>query len=216
MLAAFHVSSIHKYHRSRADPQKDAALLPGRHKARPPDSGKYILAARPQAIETWNYSNYRFSYHFMKALPVRARNTFADALAQHGLRPTRQRELVFSVLLDKRDHPTADEVYARARTEMASISLATVYNCLETLVSCSLVRAVNYEREPTRFCPNLLPHAHFLDKTSGRIYDVDLPEPVIEQLRGLLPDGYHAESVELHFHGHLPEGHVPLAPIHKN
>ncbi len=146
----------------------------------------------------------------MKALPSIARQALADALARHGLRPTRQRELVFTVLLHKRDHPTADEVYARARREMPSISLATVYNCLETLVTCSLVRAVNYEREPTRFCPNIRPHAHFHDKSSGRIYDIDLPAPVMDQLRELLPDGYEAEAIELYFHGRLPNGPVHL------
>ena len=74
----------------------------------------------------------------------------ARKLADSGLRATPQREVVFNVLLKKRDHPTADEVYARVRHEMPTISLATVYNCLETLVQCNLVRAVNFERGPTR------------------------------------------------------------------
>ena len=43
----------------------------------------------------------------------------ADALAQKladsGLRATPQREVVYDVLLKKRDHPTADEVFARVK-----------------------------------------------------------------------------------------------------
>lgn len=134
-------------------------------------------------------------------LPSEAHIALDEALAQHGLRSTRQRELIFRVLLSKRDHPTADEVFARAREEMETISLATVYNCLETLVNCELVRAVNYEREPTRFCPNLSEHAHFQDRKSGRVYDVDLPPEVMAKLRGILPEGYEADSIELNFHG---------------
>jgi Fur family peroxide stress response transcriptional regulator len=137
----------------------------------------------------------------MASLPPAAKELLDQALAQSGLRSTRQRELIFEILLRKRDHPTADEVYARARSQVDSVSLATVYNCLETLVSCGLVRAVNYEREPTRFCPNLTEHAHFQDRKTGRVYDVDLPPEVIAQLRELLPDGYRADSVELYFHG---------------
>ena len=52
-----------------------------------------------------------------------------------GLRMTKQRKVVYGVLIDeKRDHPTASEVFTRAQNRMPSISLATVYNCLETLV----------------------------------------------------------------------------------
>ena len=130
-----------------------------------------------------------------------AKHLLEEALARHGLRNTRQREHVFSVLLARRDHPTADEVYARSRRGMDSISLATVYNCLETLVSCGLVRAVNYEREPTRYCPNLHEHAHFQDRATGRVYDVDLPEEVMECLNKVLPEGFEADTMELYFHG---------------
>lgn len=137
----------------------------------------------------------------LKSLPKEARRSLDDALTKHGLRATRQREHIFRILLSKRDHPTADEVYARARSGMDSISLATVYNCLETLVGCGLVRAVNYEREPTRFCPNLSEHAHFQDRKTGRVYDVDLPPETMEQLRKVLPDGYQADTIELYFHG---------------
>ena len=68
----------------------------------------------------------------------------AQKLADSGLRSTPQREVVYDVLLRKRDHPTADEVFARVKSGLPSISLATVYNCLETLVQCDLVRAVNF------------------------------------------------------------------------
>jgi Fur family transcriptional regulator, peroxide stress response regulator len=124
-----------------------------------------------------------------------------EKLEQSGLRATRQRELIYDLLLDQRDHPTADEVFARAKAAMPTISLATVYNCLETLVQCGLVRQVNLDREPTRFCPNLKDHAHFHDESTGRVYDVDLDTGSLESLRGLLPSGFEASSVEITFRG---------------
>jgi Fur family peroxide stress response transcriptional regulator len=136
-----------------------------------------------------------------KPLPVEAKEVLDKVLMEHGLRSTRQREHVFAVLLTKRDHPTADEVYARAKDGMDSISLATVYNCLETMVSCGLVRAVNYERESTRYCPNLHEHAHFQDRKTGRVYDVDLPPELMSKMKGILPSGFEADSIELYFHG---------------
>lgn len=127
--------------------------------------------------------------------------SLAQRLADSGLRATPQREVVFDVLLDKRDHPTADEVHARVRHLMPTISLATVYNCLETLVQCNLVRAVNFERGPTRYCPNLRPHAHFHDEETGKTHDIDLPPQILEKVNSVLPRGYDASSVEIIFRG---------------
>ena len=128
-------------------------------------------------------------------------DSLAQRLADSGLRSTPQREVVYNLLLQKRDHPTADEVYARVRTEMPTISLATVYNCLETLVQCSLVRAVNFERGPTRYCPNLQPHAHFHDEQTGATHDIDLPADVLARVKAILPAGYDASAVDIIFRG---------------
>lgn len=129
------------------------------------------------------------------------RQALLERLQGSGLRSTPQRELVFQSILDRRDHPTAEEVFARVKTHMPSISLATVYNCLETLVSCGLVRSVNFERGPTRYCPNLHPHAHFHDEETGSTHDIDLPEGLLDQVKTILPPGYDASSVEIIFRG---------------
>lgn len=125
----------------------------------------------------------------------------AQRLADSGLRSTPQREIVYSVLLAKRDHPTAEEVFTRVKADLPSISLATVYNCLETLVQCRLVRSVNFERGPTRYCPNLHPHAHFHDEQSASTHDIPLPAELIDQVKRVLPTGYEADSIEIIFRG---------------
>lgn len=128
-------------------------------------------------------------------------DSLAQRLADSGLRATPQREVVYDVLLKKRDHPTADQVFTRVKEELPGISLATVYNCLETLVSCGLVRQVNLEREPTRYCPNLRPHAHFHDEKSGATHDIDLPPGLLDRVRAVLPVGYEASAIEITFRG---------------
>lgn len=127
--------------------------------------------------------------------------TLTQRLADSGVRPTAQREVVFKVILEKRDHPTADEIFARVKTQMPTISLATVYNCLETLVQCRLVRQVNLERAPTRYCPNLHAHAHFHDEATGQIHDVDLPGELTARLHEILPAGFNATTIDLTFRG---------------
>lgn len=133
------------------------------------------------------------------------REHLEHALERSGLRSTRQREQIFAVLLSQRDHPTADEVFVRAREVLPTISLATVYNCLETLTQCGLVRQVNIERDAARYCPNLAEHAHFHDKATGRVHDIELPAEVLARLQDILPPGYRAEAIDIRFHGLLPE-----------
>ncbi len=125
----------------------------------------------------------------------------SERLKACDVRPTPQREVVLKVILEKRDHPTVDEIFARVKATMPTISLATVYNCLDTLVQGGLVRSVNFERGPTRYCPNLHPHAHFHDENTGSTYDIDLPDGLLSKVKTILPPGYDASSVEIIFRG---------------
>src|SRR5688572_25519876 len=86
---------------------------------------------------------------------------FDEKLARVGFRFTPQRENVYEVLLQQRDHPTAEQVFIRAKRAMPDISIATVYNCLDALVKCGLAREVNLDRNATRYCPNMEDHFHF-------------------------------------------------------
>jgi Fur family peroxide stress response transcriptional regulator len=95
-----------------------------------------------------------------------------EMIASHGLRMTEQRRQVYDALMAVRNHPTATEVFFRVKEKMPSISLATVYNCLETLTECGLIRHVHRDRESSRYCPNLEDHGHFFCENCGAILDV--------------------------------------------
>jgi Fur family peroxide stress response transcriptional regulator len=135
------------------------------------------------------------------SLSASNKQTFSTSLREKGLRPTKQRACVYGVILDKRDHPTADEIYDRVRKHLPGTSFATVYNCLETLVECGLVRQVNMDRAPTRYCPNLAPHAHFKCNQTGKIYDIQIDEDTLSRMHSLIPQGFNAENFDLCFSG---------------
>ena len=107
------------------------------------------------------------------------------------------------MLMSLRDHPTASEVYERAKSNMPGISLATVYNCLEALVEHGAVRQVHFERESSRYCPNLTAHGHFQDEQSGAVIDVPLKEGA--SLGDLLdlPAGVQVNNIEITLTGKL-------------
>jgi Fur family peroxide stress response transcriptional regulator len=131
--------------------------------------------------------------------------TDADTLNIPGLRMTKQRKEVYRVLMENRDHPTAAEVYERVKKTTPGISLATVYNCLETLVEHHAVRQVNFERESSRYCPNLKEHGHFHDESTGAILDVQFKKGV--QLSDFLdlPEGCQINNLDITLRGTLPQ-----------
>ena len=50
-------------------------------------------------------------------------------------RNTKQKAIVYQIVKSSYDHPTAEKVYERAKREISSISLGTVYRILKELVS---------------------------------------------------------------------------------
>ena len=118
-------------------------------------------------------------------------------LSTSGFRFTPQRQQVYDVLIEERDHPTAEEVFIRAKREMPDISMATVYNCLDALVQSGMARQVNVDRGATRFCPNMREHCHFYCDTCEKVFDIDLSGPA-----GItLPKGFKATRFEIAIHG---------------
>ncbi|MDB6112033.1 MAG: transcriptional repressor, partial [Pedosphaera sp.] len=120
--------------------------------------------------------------------------------ATSGFRFTPQRQHVYSVLLEKRDHPTVEEVFMRAKQGMPDISMATVYNCLDALVKCDLIRHVNLDRAATRYCPNMKEHCHFHCDDCGGIYDIDFTAGA--ERGGLdVPDGFQVKLYDISLRG---------------
>ncbi len=120
-------------------------------------------------------------------------------LTTSGFRFTPQRQHVYDVLIEERDHPTAEEVFIRAKREMPDISMATVYNCLDALVQSGMARQVNVDRGATRFCPNMREHCHFYCDSCAKVFDIDLPSEGPDGIT--LPKGFKAARFEIAIHG---------------
>ena len=120
-------------------------------------------------------------------------------LSTSGFRFTPQRQHVYDVLMAERDHPTAEEVFIRAKRHMPDISMATVYNCLDALVQSGVARQVTVDRGAKRFCPNMREHCHFYCDSCAKAFDIDLPG---EGPGGItLPKGFKAARYEIAIHG---------------
>jgi Fur family transcriptional regulator, peroxide stress response regulator len=123
-----------------------------------------------------------------------------EVLASHGQRFTEQRAAVYRFLCGTGDHPTADEVFVAVRSQIADISLATVYKALETLVSCDLAVKLTYGDGSARYDARTDEHFHARCLDCGSVRDVQSASvigslPQIEPSDGFRVQGYRVEVV---------------------
>ncbi len=101
-----------------------------------------------------------------------------DLFQQHGLRCTRQREVVYGALAGSMSHPTAEELHRRVLAVEPGLSLATVYNTLEALTCCGLARR-HAAGGCCRFDAVTSPHVHLQTSDKGL---VDVPQDLSARL----------------------------------
>jgi Fur family peroxide stress response transcriptional regulator len=98
---------------------------------------------------------------------------FEAECRRRGLAVTVQRRTVFEALSARRDHPTADQVYAAVRGRIPGLSRTTVYRVLEALVEAGFVRKVHHAGGVARFDPVTQRHHHLVCEACGRLVDLD-------------------------------------------
>lgn len=133
--------------------------------------------------------------------------TLAAAAQAAGadVRMTAARREIYEVLAAAKDHPTATDVFLRVKPRIPGISLATVYNNLEALTQGGLIRQVNLERAPSRFCANQHEHIHFHCDGCGSVSDVDIaaePDPLSHWR---LPPGARINRLDITLRGLCPD-----------
>ncbi len=103
-----------------------------------------------------------------------------------GLRPTRQRVALASMLFDECDrHIAAEDLHRQAVDAGVPVSLATVYNTLHQFTDAGLLRILAVEGQRTYFDTNTTDHHHFFFEETNEVMDVpdgtvtvhDLPTP---------------------------------------
>jgi Fur family peroxide stress response transcriptional regulator len=124
---------------------------------------------------------------------------FINAMRERGLNVTYQRILIYKYLINKRSHPTADEIYREIISEYPSISLATVYKTLETLEEHNLISKVNALHDLARFDGDTTPHHHLICLRCKKI--VDIYDDHLENLPLPSNNGFKVSGYRIQFEG---------------
>lgn len=126
-----------------------------------------------------------------------------DRLRDRGWRLTAQRRVIAEAMTGEHVHLAADEVLQRARTTLPEVSLATVYNTLNELVSIGEVVELTHADGRKRYDPNVVErHHHLVCIDCGRMLDVRTDDP---RLPADQRHGFEVLDVEVTFRARCPD-----------
>ena len=138
-----------------------------------------------------------------------------ELFRRRGLKVTPQRELIFELLWGAGEHPTADSVYAEARTRMPTMSLRTVYQTLNDLAAMGELQQLDLGTGSTRFDPNTDVHHHLVCTSCGKVRDLYADYSSVSVPAGA-GEGFELGAAEVVFRGLCPDCRIhQLTKIHQ-
>lgn len=99
------------------------------------------------------------------------------------MRYSRQRELVYEIIKNRCDHPTADMIYASCREIEPNISLGTVYRNLKNLAEEKQILTLETEDKKIHYDGDTSRHSHFICARCGKIIDLFKPSETPNELK---------------------------------
>ena len=111
-----------------------------------------------------------------------ARSHLIDQLTKAGIRPSVQRLAVLEYVASSTTHPTADEIYMHFKEQ-------TPINDIDIAAESTRYDSADYQ-----------PHAHFLCRQCGKIFDVPFDISALHA-----PDAFECDNVNLYFKGICPQ-----------
>jgi Fur family ferric uptake transcriptional regulator/Fur family peroxide stress response transcriptional regulator len=119
-------------------------------------------------------------------------------LTTHGIKPSLQRIAIMEYLSEHIIHPTVDEIYTALFPLMPTLSKTTIYNTLRLFSEQGAIQMITIDEKNARFDAIVSPHAHFLCKKCGKIYDMKMKK-FVEEVEELMDTTCH-KTTEMHYY----------------
>lgn len=124
-------------------------------------------------------------------------------LKHHQLKATPQRMAIIE-LMHHAGHISIDDLYQAIREKFASISLATLYKNVHTMMNVSLIREVKIPGQKTKYEIEKEAHAHVMCKSCGELKDIPFnPNSLLKTSMDI--SNYQTEEVSIVISGTCPE-----------
>lgn len=122
-------------------------------------------------------------------------------LRKEGLKVTPQRVAILEFLQGNVLHPSVDEIYREVSKRFPGLSLATVYNTLDTLEKIQEVRSIGFDTGRKRYDPEPAPHHHLICRNCGSIRDLHKDYGSVLSVPPDLSADFGVEHASVSFHG---------------
>ncbi|MCI0500988.1 MAG: transcriptional repressor [Epsilonproteobacteria bacterium] len=100
-------------------------------------------------------------------------NAFTDILRKHSLKATPQRLTILQII-SKYGHINIDTLYSKTKDQFSSISLATIYKNINSMIEVGILDEVKLPNAKSVYEVVKESHAHLKCETCGNIEDMNI------------------------------------------
>ncbi len=142
---------------------------------------------------------------------------FSDYLELHKQRKTRERFIILEEIYNRNDHFDAETLFLDLKKKRHNVSRATVYNTLDLLVACDLIKKHQFGNQQTQYekAYHYSQHDHLICMDCNQV--LEFCDPRIQQIQTKIGEllQFKISSHSLILHGHCERQNCPNAMVTK-